>query len=129
MAQGLFGAPTLTDYFNSHVGFVTATIDKLDPAGRAVPYGVVEARAREAGVSIRGGCFCNPGASEVAFGFPAGASADCLRSSAAAGFTIARFASCLGPDVPVGAVRASFGLATNVTDVRRAMAVIASFGS
>lgn len=33
-----------------------------------VPYARVEAQAREARVSVRGGCFCNPGAAEHAFG-------------------------------------------------------------
>ena len=49
----------------------TVTFNVLDARGEAVPYELVEERARRAGVSVRGGCFCNPGASEMAFGFVA----------------------------------------------------------
>jgi selenocysteine lyase/cysteine desulfurase len=99
----------------------------LDPAGRPVPYAVVEARAREAKVCLRGGCFCNPGASEFAFGFPAAAAADCFRASESTGFTEQRFSACLGREFAVGAVRASMGLASNVSDVRRVLDVVAGF--
>jgi len=34
---------------------------------------------------------------------------------------------CLGPDLAVGAVRASLGVATNRADIRRALDVLASF--
>ncbi|HEX6099462.1 MAG TPA: aminotransferase class V-fold PLP-dependent enzyme [Thermoanaerobaculia bacterium] len=87
--------------------------------GVAFPY--VEQCAREAGVSLRGGCFCNPGASEAAFGLDARV-ASCL-DGLAGDFTIERFAGCT--NTAVGAVRASFGMATNEDDVRRALAVLA----
>ena len=92
-----------------------------------VPFASVVDRARECGVSLRGGCFCNPGASEAAFDFPTQRSGDCLRSAAEHGFSIERFSECLGPDIPVGAVRASLGIATNRRDIDRAVAVVASF--
>lgn len=88
-----------------------------------VPFPLVEQRAREAGVSIRGGCFCNPGASEAAFGLDAGL-ASCL-DGLGDDFSVERFASCTHK--AVGAVRASFGMATNEEDVRRALDVLASF--
>src|SRR3954462_9271812 len=47
----------------------TIAFNVVDRAERAVPFASVEARARDEGVSLRGGCFCNPGASEAAFGF------------------------------------------------------------
>ena len=43
------------------------------------------------------------------------------------GFTIERFAAHMGRDVAVGAMRASLGMANNVRDVERAVAVVASF--
>src|SRR4029453_14693674 len=49
----------------------TVAFNVLDRFGRAVPYQMVERKALSSGVSIRGGCFCNPGAAERAFGFPA----------------------------------------------------------
>ena len=89
-----------------------------------VPFPLVEQRAREAGVSLRGGCFCNPGASEAAFGLDDGRVAACLRRIHD-DFSIERFSECAGTNV--GAVRASFGMATSEEDVRRALDVIASF--
>jgi selenocysteine lyase/cysteine desulfurase len=96
--------------------------------GATVRYSAVEQRAREAGVSLRGGCFCNPGAAEAAFGFDADRTARCF-STLGRDFTIPRFAACLGPGARVGAVRASFGAPTNARDLQRALEVIASFGS
>lgn len=97
--------------------------------GRVVPYWVVDERAREMGVAFRGGCFCNPGAAETAFGFDPHTAARCLAEAAHAGFTIQRFAECMTreTDTAVGAVRASLGLANNDADVRRAIEVVGSF--
>jgi selenocysteine lyase/cysteine desulfurase len=105
----------------------TIAFNVLDRAGGAIPFSEVETRARGEGVSLRGGCFCNPGASESAFGFRAEETARCLDQIAGDGFSIERFAECLGPDVAVGAVRASLGLPSNVEDVERALAVVRSY--
>jgi len=105
----------------------TIAFNVLDATSRPVRHALVEARARTAGVSVRGGCFCNPGAAEAAFGFPAAAAAHCLAASARAGFTPDRFADCLGPGFAVGAVRASVGLANSAGDIRRAMEAISTF--
>ena len=89
-------------------------------------YATVETLARDAGVAVRGGCFCNPGASEAAFGFPADAAQKCTKEASARGFTVERFSECLGPDIAVGAVRASVGLATNFSDIDRLIGVVDS---
>ena len=86
-----------------------------------------EAVAAAAGVSIRGGCFCNPGAAEAAFGFPHDETRRCLDRAAVGGFTVEGLSTCLGPKVPVGAVRASFGIPTTLQDIDRAVEVIESF--
>ncbi|HEX2832758.1 MAG TPA: aminotransferase class V-fold PLP-dependent enzyme [Thermoanaerobaculia bacterium] len=86
-----------------------------------LPYWDVEARARECGISIRGGCFCNPGASEQAFGLRD--AAPCLDRLGDA-FTPARFAACA--QTAVGAVRVSPGLANHADDVRRLLALVAA---
>ena len=104
----------------------TVSFSVVERDGTAIPFAAVVDRARESGVSLRGGCFCNPGAAEAAFVFPPDAMARCLDSAGAA-FTIDGLSKCLGPDVPVGAVRASVGLASNETDIDRALAVISSF--
>lgn len=87
--------------------------------GRVIPYDVVERVARDARIAVRGGCFCNPGAAEAAFGFDAVAARECL---AMPGFSVERFARCLGG--PVGAVRASVGLANNDADVIRLVELV-----
>lgn len=116
----VYGPPDLVDRG------ATVAFNLCDPAGRVIPFAQVEARARSEGVSLRGGCFCNPGASEAAFGFPAWEAADCFQK-VAADFTPEKFAECLGHDYAVGALRASVGLATNYEDVERAIAVAAAF--
>jgi selenocysteine lyase/cysteine desulfurase len=98
----------------------------FDRAGRAIPYSAVEARATRAGISVRGGCFCNPGAAEAAFGLDAERVRACL-DGLGDRFTIERFAACTS--AAVGAVRVSFGMANNDDDLERALCVIASFAA
>ena len=104
----------------------TVTINVMDARGRPIPYSVVEARARDAGVALRGGCFCNPGAAEAAFGLDADRVVACM---AALGdeFSPTRLADCA--DRAIGGVRLSLGLANDQRDVERAIAVIASFAA
>ena len=104
----------------------TAAFNVLDRDGRPVPFGLVEQRANAAGVLLRGGCFCNPGAAETAFRFDAARVGTCL-TALGADFSIPALRRCLGPDLAVGAVRASLGVATNRADIRRALDVLASF--
>lgn len=82
-----------------------------------VPYVQVEERARTANLALRGGCFCNPGCAEVAFGFLAERTRECLLALGN-DFTIPRFSECLA-EVPVGALRISLGLGSVQQDVRR----------
>jgi selenocysteine lyase/cysteine desulfurase len=95
-------------------------------AARPVPYWIVETRAAAARVAVRGGCFCNPGASEAAFQLPAETSARCFEIHDG-DFNVQQFSNCLGETIPVGAIRASVGLATNRQDVHRLVDVVASF--
>jgi len=104
----------------------TVTFNLCDARGEPIPYTAVEARARNSGVALRGGCFCNPGAAEAAFGLPATALAACLASSGQE-FSLSRLAGCLGS--AVGAVRLSLGLASNRADLERAVAAVASFAA
>lgn len=102
----------------------TIAFNVCDRNGQALPYFMVETRARRAAVSLRGGCFCNPGASETAFGLDPARMAACF-DSLGASFTPERFAEC--SNTAVGAVRASIGLANNADDIGRAVGVVASF--
>jgi selenocysteine lyase/cysteine desulfurase len=92
--------------------------------GAAIPFAQVEERATAARISVRGGCFCNPGASEAAFGLDAALAGRCL-DSLGDEFTVDRFAECTGN--AVGAVRVSLGMANNPRDVNRLLEVVASF--
>ena len=92
----------------------------------ALPYSEVETTATKARVSVRGGCFCNPGAAEMAFGLDASRIRECCETLGDT-FTPARFAACA--KTAVGAVRASIGMANNERDIDRLVAVIASLTS
>ena len=104
----------------------TVAFNLATELGATIPFAQVEQRARAARVSVRGGCFCNPGASEAAFRFPADVAARCLSGTAQGGWSISRFADCLQGH-PVGAVRASFGAPSSVRDLQRLLAVVDSF--
>jgi len=110
----------------------TVAFNVLDPRGDVVPYEDVEVRARAAGISVRGGCFCNPGASEKAFGFIADRAARCIEEATRFGWSVPEFArrmqACGGAEA-VGAIRASVGIATNESDVRRLVEMLARSGS
>ena len=102
----------------------TIAFNICDRDGVPLPYSLVETRATEANIAVRGGCFCNPGAAEAALQLDADATASCLNTLGAE-FTVDRFATCL--DSAVGAVRVSIGLANNEEDIRRAIALFATF--
>ena len=104
----------------------TVAFNVLDDSGAVIPFAAVERRARVSRVSVRGGCFCNPGASEAAFGFPADETAKCLASTMSDGWTLPKFAQCM-QSYAVGAVRASFGLPSNQADLLRLVSVVESF--
>ncbi len=87
---------------------------------RAIDYEVVEAAARRAGIAIRGGCFCNPGAAEHAFGLPAEQALTCLSGD----FSVSRFRACMGGP-PVGALRVSCGAPTSEADLDRLLDLVA----
>lgn len=93
----------------------------LDAKGRILPYATVETAARAAKLSLRGGCFCNPGAAEVAFGIAPDRLASCLRTLAD-DFTPQRLADCTGS--AAGAIRASVGLANTHGDLDRLLRLI-----
>jgi selenocysteine lyase/cysteine desulfurase len=101
----------------------TVAFNLLDRHGRVLPYDTVETALSERGVFVRGGCFCNPGASEAAFHFDPAQTSRCL-AELQGGFSILRFADCLGPGAVVGALRASVGVPTNAGDIDRLIAAV-----
>jgi selenocysteine lyase/cysteine desulfurase len=91
-----------------------------------VDFRQVEQRASDAGISLRTGFFCNPGAAEFAFEYPDEDAFRCIKTLTPETFNIQVFSDCMS-DHPVGAVRISVGIATNDADVERLMEVICSF--
>jgi len=105
----------------------TIAFNVLDGRGRVVPYDMVERRARTERISVRGGCFCNPGASETAFQFVPDRAALCLDETRRAGWSLLDFAARMrerDASHGVGAVRASFGVPSNETEVERLVALV-----
>ncbi len=103
----------------------TVACNLVDRDGRVVDCRRVEAAAIAAGISLRTGYFCNPGAAETSFDLPDDDARRCFTELAGDDFTLQRFSACLA-DRPVGAVRLSLGLSSNVDDVRRGVAVLAA---
>lgn len=104
----------------------TVALNVLDAAARVVDYRVVEARAREAGISLRGGCFCNPGAAEHAFGFTAEDSYRAYEDARTNGFSLDRMKAAVR-GAPVGAIRVSLGIASVEEDVMRLIGLLSTF--
>jgi len=119
-AVRLYGPPDM----DARGGIVAFNV--LDRDGRTVPFGLVEDRASNAGVHVRGGCFCNPGAAEAAFGFDASRLASCL-DALGSEYSASALQHCIGGGTAVGAVRASVGIATQPRDIHRALQIVESF--
>jgi selenocysteine lyase/cysteine desulfurase len=90
-----------------------------DPEGRLLDYRRVEELAATERISLRTGCFCNPGAGETAEGLTED---DMLAGiSAGANITLPRFLQVIQhrSGKSAGAIRVSFGLASNFGDAYR----------
>jgi selenocysteine lyase/cysteine desulfurase len=93
----------------------TIAFNLLDPDGEVVDERLVAREATAAGISLRTGCFCNPGAGEGAFDIGRRQ----LRGSLRWGVrTVDDYITMMG--LPTGgAIRVSLGLASTFTDVQR----------
>jgi selenocysteine lyase/cysteine desulfurase len=97
----------------------TVTMNFYDPNGHLLDYRRVEELAAERRISLRTGCFCNPGAGEIAEGLT---EEDMLAGlSAGADMTLPRFLQIITHrgGKSAGAIRVSLGLVSNVADVER----------
>ncbi len=109
----LYGPPT-TDRRGGVV-----TFNFYDQSGRAIDHRLVEDRASEANISLRTGCFCNPGGGEIALGLTGAELSSCFRQPAhETHLTVDDFRICVDGK-STGAVRVSLGLVSNVADVDR----------
>jgi selenocysteine lyase/cysteine desulfurase len=93
------------------------TINFYDPQGQLIDYRRVEALANQANISLRTGCFCNPGAGEVAHGLTRAEMTACFQNDDR--MTFVQFLTCLHghEGKSAGAIRVSVGLVTNFADV------------
>jgi selenocysteine lyase/cysteine desulfurase len=93
----------------------TIAFNFLHPDGRVVDERYVDRVARRHNISLRTGCFCNPGAGEVAFTI---SRETLLGSEFGEGMILDDYVREIG--LPSGgAIRASLGLASNFSDVYR----------
>jgi selenocysteine lyase/cysteine desulfurase len=97
----------------------TVTMNFSDPGGTLLDFRRVEELAAQEGISLRTGCFCNPGAGETA----ADLTEDDMRAGLAEGadLTLPRFLQVMQQrgGKTLGAIRVSLGLASNIADVDR----------
>ena len=95
----------------------TVTMNFYDAQGRALDHREIERRANARNISLRTGCFCNPGGGEIALGITGTELSQCFRQPGyESRFTIDDFRMCVDGKSS-GAVRVSVGLVSNVQDV------------
>ncbi|MFI7680698.1 aminotransferase class V-fold PLP-dependent enzyme [Actinophytocola sp. NPDC049390] len=93
----------------------TVAFNFLDATGKVVDERLVAAESAAAGISLRTGCFCNPGVGEDAFGLDV-STLKPLRHARTD--SLDEYLDLIG--LPsAGAVRVSFGLVSTATDVSR----------
>jgi molybdenum cofactor sulfurtransferase len=105
----------------------TVTMNFYDPNGRLLDYRRIEELAGLDGLSLRTGCFCNPGAGETAEGLT-GEDMDAAFANDP-DLTLPRFLQFMHQHngKSTGAIRVSLGLASNFADVERFLHFAAGF--
>jgi len=89
----------------------------VDDSGRVVDHRWIEEHANKVDVSLRTGCFCNPGAGELALGISSSELTSCFNQPVhEQRLTYNEFRLCIDGKAS-GAVRVSVGLVSNFEDV------------
>jgi selenocysteine lyase/cysteine desulfurase len=104
----------------------TLAFNLTTPDDQLVEARIIEQKANVEHISVRTGCFCNPGAAEFAFNYLPDDTYHCFSTVTPEQFTMQQFSTCLN-HMPIGAVRASAGIATNDSDVQRLIAFMSTF--
>lgn len=95
----------------------TLTMNFYDAHGYAIDHRDIEHRANARNISLRTGCFCNPGGGEIALGITGTELAQCFRLPGhEQRMTIDDFRLCIDGKSS-GAVRVSLGIVSNAADV------------
>jgi selenocysteine lyase/cysteine desulfurase len=105
----------------------TVTFLMHDPDGRPVDDRRIEELANQVGISLRTGCFCNPGAGEIAHHLGAEQMRQWFASGQAVSFLELRERLLAQYGLLVAAVRVSVGVATNFADVFRFLCFVQGF--
>ena len=103
----------------------TITLNFQDAEGQFIDHQVIESRASARRISLRGGCFCNPGAGELAMGISPSEMQACFAQSPP-GMSYNDFRRCIDGKGS-GAVRMSLGVASNFADVQAVLAFAREF--
>ena len=93
----------------------TLAMNLYDASGHVIDHASVERSAGERMISLRTGCFCNPGAGEVALGLTRPEIEHCFAAGDSR-MTYDDLRRCIDPH-EAGAVRVSLGLVSNFADV------------
>ncbi len=101
------------------------SFNMFDSSGYVVDQELIEKRAGEWNISLRTGCFCNPGAGEMALGLTKEELDRCFNQPEAR-MTYNEFKQCVDSDSP-GAVRVSIGLVSNFKDVETFLKFLEEF--
>jgi selenocysteine lyase/cysteine desulfurase len=108
----LYGAP------NTEKRGGTVTMNFYDSAGKNIDHRIIEQAANKKNISLRTGCFCNPGGGEIALGITKPELDTCFHQPNKQRITIDDFRLCIDGK-STGAVRVSVGLVSNFADVYR----------
>ena len=103
----------------------TVTLNFYDADGMVIDHEIIEAAANEKMISLRTGCFCNPGAGEMALGISEQELVTCF-SGSGRDMTYSDFRLCIDGK-STGAVRVSVGIVSNFADVFRYRAFASQF--
>ncbi len=102
----------------------TIAFNFLTPEGKLLDCYQAHAKINPFSISLRSGCFCNPGVREVALGFTKERLANCFRDKER--MTYEQFLQAIDGQ-KTGALRVSVGLATTFGDVYRFLQVVQTF--
>jgi molybdenum cofactor sulfurtransferase len=105
----------------------TVTFLLRDPDGQPIDDRRVEELANEADISLRTGCFCNPGAGEIAHGLSAREMRPWFEGGEPISFSDLRERLWADYGVLVAAIRISVGVATTFADVYRFLCFLQGF--
>jgi len=101
------------------------TLNVYDSSGEGIDHTVVEQKACRHNISLRTGCFCNPGAGEMALGLEKDELDTCF-SGGDSRMSLDQFRQCIDGK-STGAVRISIGMVTNFADVEKVLVFLREF--